>query len=94
MPTGTGANDLTRLCGVDDVEEDEPYRAEIDGIGYAVFFFENEYFVLEDLCSHGPGRLSDGFVEDFELFKYWYLYRLWIHQNINSVEREKNKIKN
>lgn len=67
MPTGTGANDLTRLCGVDDVEEDEPYRAEIDGIGYAVFFFENEYFVLEDLCSHGPGRLSDGFVEDFEV---------------------------
>lgn len=61
------AQDLTRLCDIDDVEEDEPFRAEIDGVGYAVFQLADAYFVTADLCSHGPGCLSDGFVEGFEV---------------------------
>lgn len=61
------ADSLTRLCDLDDVEEDEPYRAEIDEIGYAVFQLGDAYFVTADLCTHGPGCLSDGFVEGFEV---------------------------
>jgi anthranilate 1,2-dioxygenase ferredoxin subunit len=63
----SNAQDLTRLCDIDAVEEDEPVRAEIDGVGYAVFQLGEDYFVTADLCTHGPGCLSDGFVEGFEI---------------------------
>lgn len=58
---------LTRLCDLDDIDEDEPYRAEIDGVGYAVFKVGDTMFVTADQCTHGPGRLSDGYVEGFEI---------------------------
>ena len=57
------AASLVRLCGIDDVDEDEPYRAEVDGFAYAVFKVGDAIFVTVDLCSHGPGLLSDGYVE-------------------------------
>lgn len=63
MPSAT----LIKLCDIDDVDEDEPYRAEIDGLGFAVFRVGNLVFVTADLCSHGPGLLSDGHVEDFQV---------------------------
>ena len=53
---------LTRLCAVDDVTEDQPLRVDADGFVYAVFQVGSEHFVTADLCSHGPGSLSEGFV--------------------------------
>ena len=58
---------LTRLCALDDLDEDEPYCAEVDGVGYAVFRVGELVFVTADLCTHGPGCLSEGYVEDFEV---------------------------
>lgn len=58
---------LTRLCGISDVSEDLPFRAEVDGVGYAVFRVGELYFVTADLCTHGPGILSDGYAEGFEV---------------------------
>lgn len=58
---------LTRLCGLDEVEEDQPVRAEIDGFAYAVFRVGELIFVTADMCSHGPGFLSDGYVEGCEV---------------------------
>lgn len=58
---------LTRLCDLSDVSEDLPFRAEVDGIGYAVFQAGDQYYVSVDLCSHGPGFLSEGFVEGCEV---------------------------
>lgn len=63
----TDAPELTRLCALDDVDEDEPFRAEVDGVGYAVFRVGDLVFVSADLCTHGPGCLSDGHVEGFEV---------------------------
>ena len=54
--------DLTRLCAADDLSEDEPLRVEVDDMAYAVFQVGDDYFVTADLCSHGPGSLSEGFV--------------------------------
>ena len=65
MGMDTGA--LTRLCDLDEVDEDEPFRAEIDGLGYAVFRVGGMIFVTADLCTHGPGLLSEGHVEDFQV---------------------------
>lgn len=62
-----GEGGLTRLCAVDDVDEDEPVRVEVDGVAYAVFQEGERYFVSADECTHGPGSLSEGFVEDCEV---------------------------
>ena len=58
---------LTRLCDVSDVSEDTPFRAEVDDFGYAVFQVAELYFVSADLCSHGPGYLSEGYAEGCEV---------------------------
>ena len=58
---------LTRLCALADVSEDEPCRVEVDGFAYAVFEVDGEYFVTADECTHGPGSMSEGFVEDHEV---------------------------
>lgn len=63
------ANDSRRLalCNSSDVWEDVPLRCERNGVTYAVFVLEGDYFVLNDMCSHGPGSLSDGYVEGCEV---------------------------
>ena len=63
----TSSDSFIRLCDLDDLDEDEPYRAEVDGVGYAVFKVGDQVFVTADQCTHGPGLLSDGFVEGFEI---------------------------
>jgi nitrite reductase/ring-hydroxylating ferredoxin subunit len=58
---------LTRLCELSDVSEDQPFRAEVEDVGYAVFQVGELYFVTADLCSHGPGFLSEGYAEGCEV---------------------------
>lgn len=58
---------LTRLCRIQDVKPDQPLRVELGGTAYAVFQVGTEYFVTADLCTHGPGSLSEGFVEGHEI---------------------------
>ncbi len=58
---------LVALCAAADVKPDTPVRAEIDGEGYAVFVIDGAYYVTQDLCTHGPGSLSEGFVEGCEV---------------------------
>lgn len=52
---------------MEDLDEDEPIRSEIDGFAYAIFKVGEMVFVTADLCSHGPGSLSDGYVEDCQV---------------------------
>src|SRR6185437_10843090 len=53
---------LLALCGVDEVNAEEPLRVEIDGFAYAVYRLGEKYFVTADQCTHGPGLLSEGAV--------------------------------
>lgn len=59
--------DLLRLCAVTDLDEDEPLRVDAGGTAYAVFQLGTDYHVTEDLCSHGPGSLSEGFLVGCEV---------------------------
>ncbi len=45
------ASGLTRLCDIDDLDEDEPLLAEVNGVGYAVFKLGELVFVTADLCT-------------------------------------------
>lgn len=58
---------LTKLCSLDDLDEEEGFCAGINGIDYAVFKVGELVFVIADMCSHGPGNLSEGYVEGFEV---------------------------
>lgn len=56
--------DLVQVCRLDEVPDGEGRTIELDGKRYAVFNLGGEYFVLQDECSHGPGSLGEGVVED------------------------------
>ena len=43
------------LCKKDEVPEDEGLKIEKDDLSVAVFQFDGNYYVMDDLCSHGPG---------------------------------------
>jgi nitrite reductase/ring-hydroxylating ferredoxin subunit len=58
---------LVTLCDASEVKPDQPARAEVEGMTYAVFLVDGQYYVTQDLCTHGPGSLSEGFVEGCEI---------------------------
>lgn len=52
------------LCSTEDVEPGAVLQVFAGDLTLAVFNVDGEFFVLDDQCTHGPGLLSDGFVED------------------------------
>lgn len=48
------------LCAIEEVEVGQAIKIEADGRTLAVFNLEGEFFVTDDLCTHGPGSLSEG----------------------------------
>ncbi len=51
------------LCKKSDVPEDEGIQVEKDGLVLAVYHVDGEFFVTDDLCTHGPGSLSQGYLD-------------------------------
>lgn len=51
------------LCKKSDVPEDEAIKVEKDDLTLAVYHVEGEFFVTDNLCTHGPGSLSEGYLE-------------------------------
>jgi nitrite reductase/ring-hydroxylating ferredoxin subunit len=58
---------LTVLCAVADVADDAPLRVATCGMVFAVFAVGGRHFVTQDACTHGPGSLSEGFVDGEEV---------------------------
>jgi nitrite reductase/ring-hydroxylating ferredoxin subunit len=38
-------------------------KVDKNGLALAVYNLDGEYFVTDDLCTHGPGSLSEGYIE-------------------------------
>ena len=51
------------LCSTSDVEAGAALRVEKDDLTLAVFNLEGEFFVTDDACTHGPGSLSEGYID-------------------------------
>jgi|SRR5882724_2851310 len=51
------------LCGVGDVEVGAALRVEAGPLMLAVFNVDGAFYVTDDACTHGPGSLSEGFVD-------------------------------
>jgi nitrite reductase/ring-hydroxylating ferredoxin subunit len=52
------------LCGADEVEPGNALKVETGDLTLAVFNVDGDYYVTDDLCTHGPGSLSEGYIED------------------------------
>ena len=51
------------LCKTSDVDEGTAIKVETGDLVLAVFNLNGAYYVMDDICSHGPGSLSEGFIE-------------------------------
>jgi len=52
------------LCKVSDVEIGGTRKVETGDLVLAVYNVDGEIFVTDDHCTHGPGSLSEGILED------------------------------
>jgi nitrite reductase/ring-hydroxylating ferredoxin subunit len=51
------------LCRVDQVEPGQALRVEMAGLAVAVYNVDGAFYVTDDQCTHGPGLLSEGFLD-------------------------------
>ena len=51
------------LCKVEDVAVGEVRRVEAGALTLAVYHLDGEFCVTDDACTHGPGFLSEGFLD-------------------------------
>lgn len=52
-----------RLCKTDEVPVGEVRKVETAGLTLAVYNVDGAFYVTDDGCTHGPGSLSEGFLE-------------------------------
>jgi biphenyl 2,3-dioxygenase ferredoxin subunit len=52
------------LCSAAEVSPGNALKVEAGDLTLAVFNVGGEYFVTDDLCTHGPGSLAEGYIED------------------------------
>lgn len=55
------------LCATGDVAEGEVLKVETEGLTLAVFNVEGTFHVSDDHCTHGPGSLSEGWLDGYEI---------------------------
>jgi nitrite reductase/ring-hydroxylating ferredoxin subunit len=52
------------LCDATSVAPGNALKVEAGDLVLAVFNVDGEFYVTDDLCTHGPGSLSEGYIED------------------------------
>lgn len=56
-------SEWVRAAAVDEIADAESAIVELDDIDVAVFRLGEEYFAIEDVCTHDGGDISGGWVE-------------------------------
>jgi nitrite reductase/ring-hydroxylating ferredoxin subunit len=51
------------LCKTDAVAAGTAVKVDTEGLSVAVFNIDGEFFVTDDACTHGPGSLSEGYID-------------------------------
>jgi nitrite reductase/ring-hydroxylating ferredoxin subunit len=51
------------LCSAAEVAPGSVLKVEAEGLAVAVFNVDGTVYVTDDACTHGPGSLSEGFLE-------------------------------
>jgi nitrite reductase/ring-hydroxylating ferredoxin subunit len=63
---------FARACALSDLEDDTPFRVELEGVPISIVRTEGEVFAINDICSHANVSLSEGEVEDCQI-------ECWLH---------------
>ena len=58
------AGQRIELCSTDDVAPGAALKVEAGELTLAVFNVDGQFYVTDDMCTHGPGSLSEGYIED------------------------------
>ena len=58
----TSASKLA-VCRADEVGMGEAIKVETAGLTLAVYNVDGTFYVTDDHCTHGPGSLSEGFLD-------------------------------
>jgi len=53
-----------KLCSADEVAAGTALKVETGDLVLAVFNVDGRFYVTDDNCTHGPGSLSEGYIED------------------------------
>jgi nitrite reductase/ring-hydroxylating ferredoxin subunit len=53
-----------KLCNADEVAVGSALKVETGDLSLAVFNVGGRFYVTDDACTHGPGSLSEGYIED------------------------------
>ncbi|AMB85087.1 (2Fe-2S)-binding protein [Pseudomonas agarici] len=53
-----------RICRTDEVEPGNALYVEAGDLELAVFNIDGEFYVTDDRCTHGPGSLSEGYLDE------------------------------
>jgi 3-phenylpropionate/trans-cinnamate dioxygenase ferredoxin subunit len=56
-----------RACAVDEVRDDEGLGVTVDGLEVVIARCGEEFFALQDLCSHAAVALSEGMVAECQV---------------------------
>lgn len=59
--------ELLDLISTDEIESGGAKKVERNGLSLAVFRVNDEFYVTDDLCTHGPGSLSEGCLDGYEI---------------------------
>jgi nitrite reductase/ring-hydroxylating ferredoxin subunit len=51
------------LCTASEIAPGNALKVEVGDLALAVFNVGGEFFVTDDLCTHGPGSLSEGYID-------------------------------
>ena len=52
------------LCAAADVAPGTALRVETGDLAVAVYNLDGEFYVTDDQCTHGPGLMSEGYIDD------------------------------
>jgi len=63
MENATQMTSKVELCKTDDVLEGTAIRIDAAGLALAVYNIAGQFYVTDDSCTHGPGSLSEGWIE-------------------------------
>ncbi|MCO4848495.1 non-heme iron oxygenase ferredoxin subunit [Planktomarina temperata] len=57
------ASNQIEICAKDDVSDGEVIRVDKGDLELAVYHVDGAFYVTDNMCTHGPGELSEGYLE-------------------------------
>ena len=59
----TGSTEVLTVCRKDEVVEGSVIQVQKDGLDLAVYCVESVFYVTDNLCTHGPGYMNEGYLD-------------------------------